>query len=68
VESERLPDDDVLARTRAAGLEVQKEHLQLLREVPEAHETVVAPLQALDLSGVYPAVTPDPRWENGGAV
>jgi len=47
----------------AANLRIPEEDLPLVATALSAYRAAFAPLERLDLTGVDPVVTMDPRWE-----
>jgi hypothetical protein len=63
VSLEALTRQDVLAMARAAGLRLPDEDVDPLLDDLHAYGRHFAAIDSIDLDGVDPALTFDPRWD-----
>ena len=54
--------DTVRRMAEIAQLEIPDEDLDQVRELLQAYRQVFGPVERLDLCGIDPIVTMDPRW------
>lgn len=54
--------DTVRMMAEVAQLQIPEEDLEQVRELLQAYRQVFEPVERLDLCGIDPIVTMDPRW------
>lgn len=54
--------DTVRRMAEIAQLQIPEEDLEQVRELLQAYRQVFEPIERLDLTGVDPVLTMDPRW------